>query len=275
MRRMFERAGFAAAVTVTVAVALFPIYWALVTSLESSSALFTVDYLPEAPAWENYRAVFAEQNFGRNLLNSLLVATTSVGLGLGLAAFAAHALARIDFRGRRATLAVFLAASMFPQVAVLTGLFELVSALGLYNRWAGLALTYVIFILPFSVWMLTAFMRELPREIEEAARLDGAGTWRLVTRVLLPPLAPAIATTGLLAFIAAWNEFLFALTLTLTDAARTAPVAIALISGASQYELPWGRMMAASLIVTAPLIALAILCQRRLVAGLTAGAVRG
>jgi trehalose/maltose transport system permease protein len=164
---------------------------------------------------------------------------------------------------------------MFPQVAVLAGMFELIRGLGLYNHLAGLAISYMIFTLPFTVWVLTAFMRDLPKELEEAAIMDGATPWDIVIRVFLPLLWPALVTTGLLAFIAAWNEFLFALTFTLTDEQRTVPVTIALISGASQFELPWGNIMAASVIVTAPLVILVLVFQRRIVSGLTAGAVKG
>jgi trehalose/maltose transport system permease protein len=154
-------------------------------------------------------------------------------------------------------------------------LFELIRALGLYNNLAGLTLTYVIFTLPFTVWVLTTFLREFPKELEESALIDGANAWQTLTKVFLPVMRPAMATTGLLAFIAAWNEFLFALTLTLTNEQRTVPVAIALMTGASQYELPWGNIMAASVIVTVPLIVLVLACQRRIVSGLTAGAVKG
>jgi trehalose/maltose transport system permease protein len=164
---------------------------------------------------------------------------------------------------------------MFPQVAILSGMFELIRALGLYNNLAGLTLSYMVFTLPFTVWILTTFLRELPRELEEAALVDGADAWQTLTRVFLPLMAPAMATTALLAFIAAWNEFLFALTFTLTNELRTVPVAIALMTGASRYELPWGNIMAASVIVTVPLIALVLAFQRRIVAGLTSGALKG
>jgi trehalose/maltose transport system permease protein len=254
---------------------LAPVYWAVVTSLKSGSALFTVDYLPPRPAWENYRTVFTEQPFGRNLLNSAIVACTAVATALAAGLLAAYALARVEFRGRRLLLYCILGISMFPQIAVLTGMFELINRLGLYDHRLGLSISYMIFTLPFTVWILTAFMRELPAELEDAALVDGAGPWIMVTRIFLPLMGPALATSGLLAFIVAWNEFLFALTFTLTNRARTVPVAIALISGASEYELPWGRIMAASVIVTAPLVLLALACQRRIVAGLTAGSVQG
>jgi trehalose/maltose transport system permease protein len=158
---------------------------------------------------------------------------------------------------------------------VLSGMFELIRWLGLYNTLAGLVLANLMLTLPFTVWVLTTFMRELPREIEEAAFVDGATPWIIVRRVFLPLMMPAAVTTGLLAFIAAWNEFLFALTFTLTNEQRTVPVAIALMSGSSAYELPWGTIMAASVIVTLPLIVLVLLFQRKIVAGLTAGAVKG
>jgi trehalose/maltose transport system permease protein len=271
----WRKAALAVAVGAIALVALFPFYWAVITSLKAGSELFRVDYWPQEPAWSNYRAVFAEQEFGRNILNSTLVAGATVLLSLASAVPASYALGRVAFRGRRALLFTILAVSMFPQVAVLSGLFELIRALGLYNRWPGLALSYVLFTLPFTVWVLTVFAAQLPRELEEAALVDGATPLGVVWRIFVPLLAPAMAASGLLAFIAAWNEFLFALTFTLNNSARTVPVAIALITGASQYELPWGRVMAASVIVTLPLVALVLLFQRRIVAGLTAGAVQG
>ncbi|CAO3434489.1 carbohydrate ABC transporter permease [Azospirillum argentinense] len=270
-----RRIAFAFVVLGIVAWAVFPFAWAIVTSLKAGSALFTVEAWPSQPSLANYAAIFKEQPFGRNTLNSLMAASAVVALSLGLAVLAAYALGRVRFRGRGLLLFVVLGVSMFPQVAVLSGLFELVRWLGLYNRIGSLVLSYLIFTLPFTVWVLTTFMRELPKELEEAAMVDGAGPFVIVTRVFLPLMGPALAATGLLAFIAAWNEFLFALTFTLTDDARTVPVAIALMSGASQYELPWGQIMAASVVVTVPLIGLVLLFQRRIVSGLTAGAVKG
>ncbi len=255
--------------------ATFPFYYAVVTSFKSGAALFRVDYLPRGFDWQNYVAVFREQPFGRNILNSIVVATAVVAAGLALALTAAWALARQRFRGRRLLLAVVLGVTMFPQIAVLSGLFELVRALGLYNRLSSLGISYMLFTLPFTVWILTTFLRDLPRELEEAAIMDGASSFTILLRVFVPLMGPALVTTGLLAFIAAWNEFLFALTFTLTSEQRTVPVAIALISGASQYELPWGQIMAASVVVTVPLVVLVLVFQRRIVAGLTAGALKG
>jgi len=254
---------------------VFPFYWAIMSSLKSGSALFQVEFWPAHPQWQNYVAVFREQPFGRNILNSLLVAVSTVALSLALALAAAWALGRVQFHGRRLLLFTILGVSMFPQIAVLSGMFELISSLGLYNNLLALTFSYLIFTLPFTVWVLTTFMRELPQELEEAAVVDGATPLTIVTRVFMPLMGPALVTTGLLAFIAAWNEFLFALTFTLTSEMRTVPVAIALISGASAYELPWGNIMAASVIVTVPLIVLVLVFQRRIVSGLTVGAIKG
>ena len=275
IRRTAGRTLFALLVLLIALYTVFPFYWAVVSSLKSGSALYQVEFWPRDPQWSNYPAVFQEQPFGRNILNSVIVAVAVVSVSLALAMSAAFALGRIAFRGRSTLLLVILGVSMFPQVAVLSGLFELIQTLGLYNSLGGLVLSYLIFTLPFTVWVLTTFMRELPVELEEAAVVDGATPWVVLTRIFLPLLGPAMATTGLLAFIAAWNEFLFALTFTLTDDMRTVPVAIGLISGSSRFELPWGRIMAASVIVTVPLILLVLVFQRRIVSGLTAGAVKG
>ena len=274
-KRLLGRVAFYLFLALIIFYTVFPFYWAIVSSLKAGSDLFTVDFWPPHPAWDNYVAVFREQPFGRNILNSLFVAVSTVILSLALAVAAAYALGRIQFRGRTTLLIVVLGVSMFPQIAVLSGMFELIRSLGLYNNLLSLTLSYMIFTLPFTVWVLTTFMRELPKELEEAAIVDGAKPFTIVTKVFMPLMGPALATTGLLAFIAAWNEFLFALTFTLSSEMRTVPVAIALISGASSFELPWGNIMAASVIVTVPLIILVLIFQRRIVSGLTAGAVKG
>lgn len=270
-----KRAAFYLLVAVIVLVAVFPFYYAIITSLKSGTALFEVDYWPKMISFSNYRSVFTEGTFLRNLLNSLFVSSAVVIISLFLGVTAAYALARIRFRGRLALLFIILSVSMFPQVAVLAGLFELIRTLGLYNSLVALIFSYMIFTLPFTVWVLTAFVRDLPIELEEAAILDGATPWIIITHVFLPLMWPALATTGLLAFIGAWNEFLFALTFTANNEQRTVPVAIALLSGSSQFEIPWGNLMAASVIVTVPLVVLVLIFQRKIVAGLTAGGVKG
>lgn len=252
---------------------VFPFYWAIVSSFKTGSALFSVDFFPPVDL-TNYRTVLTNGVFLRNILNSALVAASVVALSLLFAVTAAYALGKLRFAGRRPVLMIILAASMFPQIVVLSGLFGTVRALGLYNTLGSLVLSYMIFALPFTVWVMTSFVRQIPHDLEEAARMDGCPTLWLVWKVYVPLLAPALASTGLLAFVASWNEFLFALTFTLNDEVRTVPVGIALISGSSRFELPFGTIMAASVIVTVPVLLLVLVFQRRIVSGLTAGAVK-
>lgn len=275
VRRWLGRAGYALASALLLVATLGPLAVAVSSSLKTGEALFDPALWPARPTIANYLALFRDQPFAHNLLNSTLVALGVVGLSLGLALMAAWALARVAFRGRGLLLLSILAASMFPQVAVLSGMFELVRVLGLYDSLGALLLADLMLTLPFTVWVLVTFMRQLPRELEESALMDGAGPLTLVFRIFAPLLAPAMVATGLLAFIAAWNEFLFALTFTLSPEQRTVPVAMALISTPSKFELPWGALMAASVIVTVPLLLLVLVFQRRIVAGLTQGAVKG
>jgi trehalose/maltose transport system permease protein len=269
--------AFYALVVAIVVQALFPFYYAIVTSLKSGAALFEINYFPTSFSLQNYNDVLFKGNgtFIRNFGNSILVATLTVCLALLVAVTAAYALSRVRFRGRSLMLMTILAVSMFPQIAVLAGLFELIKFLGLYNTPWALIFSYTIFTLPFTVWVLTTFMRDLPIEIEEAAIVDGATPWIIIRRVFLPLMWPALVTTGLLAFIGAWNEFLFALTFTSSNVTRTVPVAIALLSGNGEHEIPWGLIMAASVIVTVPLIILVLIFQKKIIAGLTAGGVKG
>jgi trehalose/maltose transport system permease protein len=238
--------------------------------------LFSTALLPDDPTFTNYVTLFqGKQPFGQQLLNSIMVATTTVCISMFMAITASYALGRITFKGKSTLLLTILAVSMFPQVAVLSGMFELMQSLGLYNRTMGLVVPYTVFTLPFTVWMLTTFMRGLPKELEEAAIMDGCGPMRIIFQVFMPLLAPALVSTGLLAFIGAWNEFLFALTFVSDDFNRTVPVGISMISGATAYEIPWGSIMAASVIVTIPLVVLVLVFQKKIVSGLTAGAVKG
>ncbi len=275
--RLFSRVGFSLLVLLVFVYLVFPFYWAVVSSLKDPQELFAtpVTYWPRHPRWQNYLDVFTMQPFGRNLLNSAVVAGTTTLLALLVGSFAAYALGRFRFLGKRPIYYAILAVTMFPQISVLGGMYVLIKTLGLYNTWWALIFSYMIFTLPFTVWVLTSFVREIPRELEEAAYVDGATPIQVLFRVLLPLMAPGLVTAGLLAFIGAWNEFLFALTFTVDDRARTVPVAIAFFSGASQYELPWAQIMAASVIVTVPLIVLVLVFQQRIIAGLTAGAVKG
>ncbi|PUE46804.1 sugar ABC transporter permease [Limnohabitans sp. 2KL-1] len=261
---------------IVVVLSVYPFIYAISTSLKTGTALFNSQLIPSNADLRNYLALFeGVQPFGKSLLNSIAVAVLTVGFAMLMGVTAAYALGRIRFKGKGLLLVCILGVSMFPQVAVLSGMFELIQSLGLYNRALGLVLPYTIFTLPFTVWILTTFMRELPGELEEAAIMDGCGPIRIIFQVFMPLLWPALVSTGLLAFIGAWNEFMFALTFVVNDTERTVPVAISLIAGATAFEIPWGTIMAGSVIVTVPLLLLVFVFQKRIVSGLTAGAVKG
>jgi trehalose/maltose transport system permease protein len=256
---------------------LFPFYWAIVSSLTPASQLFStpVRYFPENPTTRAYVSVFNNPMFLRSLVNSAFVAITTVLIALAIGSFGAYALGRLQFRGRTLVMYTILSMTMFPAIAILGSLFTMVRALGIYNTPWALIMTYTTFTLPFTIWVLTNFFKSLPLELEQAAYVDGATTWQTFWMILLPLTAPGLVTTGLLAFINAWNEFLYALTFTVNEQARTVPVAIAMFTGAQQFEIPWADIMAAAVVVTIPIVILVLIFQQRLVEGLTAGAVKG
>ena len=275
-RPLWGSVALYAAAAMVVFISVGPFVYMVLTSLKTGAALFDPGIWPKSATTANYTALFSgAQPFGRHLLNSVLVASVTVGGAMLLAVTASYALGRIRFKGKGLLMLTLLGVSMFPQVAVLSGMFELIQALGLFNRTLGLVVPYTIFTLPFTVWILTTFMRELPNELEEAAIMDGCGPLRIIFQVFMPLLWPALVSTGLLAFIGAWNEFLFALTFIVEDDQRTVPVGISLIAGATAFEIPWGSIMAASVIVTLPLLGLVLVFQKKIVSGLTAGAVKG
>lgn len=276
-----KRVGFYTMVIAIMLYAVFPFYYAILSSFKTGQELYNVNYFPFSLDLQNYESVFFNQNFGKSIWNSILVSFGVVALALLLGLTGAFALARVKFRGRGLLLMTILGVSMFPQVAVLSGMFEIISSVEVAgfrlqgSLWS-LIFSYMIFTLPFTVWILTTFMRDLPLELEEAAIMDGATPWQTIVYVFMPLMWPALVTTGLLAFIAAWNEFLFALTfLSADEHQRTVPVAIALMGGDSPHELPWGNIMAASVVVTVPVVVLVLVFQRRIISGLTDGAVKG
>ncbi|HDQ34911.1 MAG TPA: carbohydrate ABC transporter permease [Chloroflexi bacterium] len=263
---------------------LFPFYWAINSSLKTEAQLqmTPATFVPRDPATlsfsptlRNYGAVFRNDKFISGLLNSAIVSGITTVVALSVGAFAAFALGKLRFRGRTPSLYLILAMTMFPQVAVLTGLYAVINALGI-SAIPGMILSYMLFTLPFTAWVLTSFFRELPMEIMQSAQVDGATPFQTFYMILLPLTMPALVTTGLLAFIAAWNEYLFALTFTsITPQYRTVPVAIALFTGEIARQEPFGEIMAAAVLVTIPLILLVLIFQQKIVAGLTAGAVKG
>jgi ABC-type glycerol-3-phosphate transport system permease component len=263
--------------TVLVALVTFavaPFVWAVIGSLTPEAALLAAPSLwPREPTFEHYRALFAERDFWVPIRNSLVVAGATTALCVSIGALAAYALARLEFRGRQALLAFILAVTMFPQIAIVSPLYMLLRALHLIDSYPGLVLPYVTFAMPLTVWLLVGFFRQLPRDLEEQAFVDGATRWQTMMRVVLPLSAPGLATTAVLTFIYCWNEFLFALSFTLGPERQTVPVAIALFRG--QYQIPWGEILAGAIVATAPVALVTLTFQRRIVQGLTAGAVKG
>lgn len=253
---------------------LAPFLWQVVTSLKPAAELVSLPpLLPSRPSAEHYVAIFAGHPLARIVANSAIVAACTTALALALGALAAYALSMLRVRGRAAVLGVVLAISMFPPIATVSPLFLLLSALGLRDTLAALVLTYCTFSLPLAVWLLASFFDALPRELYVAARVDGCSALGALWRVVLPLAAPGMLAAALLVFIFAWNEFLFALAFTATEASRTLPVGIALFPGL--HEVPYGEIAAASVVATLPVVALAFAFQRRIVEGLTAGAVKG
>jgi trehalose/maltose transport system permease protein len=263
---------------------LFPFYWAINSSFKTENQLQMTpatfvpldrETLDFAPTLQNYQAVWRNQNFTRGLINSVIVAVTTTAISLAIGAFAAFALGKLRFRGKTPSLYIILSMTMFPQIAVLTGLYAVIRQLNL-PAMPSMILSYMLFTLPFTVWVMTAFFKGLPTEIMQSAQVDGASPFQTFYMILLPLTAPALVTTGLLAFIQAWNEYLFALTFTTIEPdARTVPVAIALFTGEIARQEPFGEIMAAAVVVTLPLLVLVVFGQRKIVAGLTAGAVKG
>lgn len=282
-RHMLTKILFYIIVVLIFVYMLFPFYWALNSSLKSE------DQLMQSPAtfiprdnegnisfyFENYVSIFSNQTFVRSLGNSIIVAGLTTLVSLIIGSFSAFALGKLYFKGKKITLYLILSMTMFPQVTVLSGLYAVITTLNLAAV-PSMILSYMIFTLPFTTWVLTTFFKQLPTEIMQSAQVDGATPFQTFWMILLPLTAPALVTTGLLAFIAAWNEYLFALTFTsIEPTARTIPVAISLFSGTVARQEPFGEIMAAAIVVTIPVILLVLIFQRRIVAGLTAGAVKG
>lgn len=256
---------------------MFPFYWAIVSALKTQSELIQTPATlwPENLTFVNFRSVLSNDRFLRALLNSTIVATAVTVLSLVVGSFSGYALGKMRFRGKTPSLYTILAMTMFPQVSVLAGLYAVIRLLNM-PAIPSMIISYMIFTLPFTVWVLTSFFRSLPDSLLQAARVDGATMMQSFRYVLLPLTAPALVTTGLLAFIQAWNEYLFALTFTvIAPAARTVPVAIALFTGQVARQEPFGEIMAAAVVVTIPLVILVLVFQQRIVDGLTAGAVKG
>jgi trehalose/maltose transport system permease protein len=255
--------------------ALIPVIWILSLSLKTPESIGDGRFLPKEWTLKNYDSVFSTGFFTSALRNSIGIALIATLIALVFASMAAYAIARLDFPGKNAILAGALAISMFPAISIVGGLFDVWRRVGLYDTWLGLILPYLSFSLPLSIYILAAFFREIPWDLEKAAQMDGATPMQAFRKVILPLAMPGVFTAGILVFIAAWNDFLFANVLTSTDASRTAPVALAFFRGASQFTDPSGAIAAGAVVVTVPILIMVLIFQRRIVSGLTAGAVKG
>jgi multiple sugar transport system permease protein len=254
---------------------LAPFYWMIVSSLRRTADIFDPSFLPTPPSTENYSDVFEPvNNFARALLNSIIVAGTTTVLVLLIGTFAAYALARLDFRGKNLALSLIIATSMFPGIALVVPLLKIFTDINWINSYQALILPSMSFALPLSVWNLTAFFRQMPQELEQAAMVDGCTQWQAFRKIIIPLAAPGVFTTAIIAFVAAWNEFIIALTMTNKSDFFTAVVAVSQFTGSTGRDTPFGTQMAAGVILTIPLVFMVLAFQRRIVSGLTAGGVK-
>ncbi|CAM4445758.1 Trehalose transport system permease protein SugB [Mycobacterium basiliense] len=261
--------------TMVLVYALLPVLWILSLSLKPTSTVKDGKLIPSSITLDNYRGIFRGEFFSSALINSIGIGLTTTGIAVGIGAMAAYAIARLDFPGKRLLIGTTLLISMFPAISLVTPLFNFERQVGLFNTWPGLILPYITFALPLAIYTLSAFFREVPWDLEKAAKMDGATSGQAFRKVIVPLAAPGLVSAAILVFIFAWNDLLLALSLTATKAAITAPVAIVNFTGSSQFEEPTGSIAAGAMVITVPIIVFVVIFQRRIVAGLTSGAVKG
>ncbi len=255
--------------------AIIPLLWILSLSFKDQNSITNGSILPTNPSWVNYSTIFKTGVFVRPLLNSIGITIISTIISVILATFAAYAIARLNFPGKKLVLSAALAIAMFPPISIVGPLFNMWRSIGLYDTWPGLIIPYMTFSLPMAIWTLSAFFRQIPWELEQAASVDGATPFQAFRKVIVPLAAPGVFTSAILVFFFAWNDFVFAITLTSTDASRPVTAALNFFTGSSQFSQPTGAIAAAAVIVTIPIIIMVLIFQRRIVAGLTSGAVKG
>jgi multiple sugar transport system permease protein len=261
--------------TIVLLYAFIPVVWIVSMSLKDAGTLNDGRFLPVSPSTESYSQIFENSDFTRALVNSIGICLIATFIALVFGTMAAYAIARLDFPGKKTIVAVSLLISMFPQIALVTPLFKILTSIGLFDTWMGLIIPYVTFALPLAIYTLSAFFREIPWELEKAAKMDGATPFQAFRQVITPLAMPGVFTTAILVFIACWNDFLFAISLTSTSASRTVPAAMSYFTGATTFEKPVGPIAAAAVVITVPIVIFVLLFQRRIVAGLTSGAVKG
>jgi multiple sugar transport system permease protein len=269
-----ERLLWTIGILVVLLYALIPVAWIASLSFKTPEEVADKKFF-SGFSFDNYDVVFSDDTFIAALINSIGIASIATVISIVLAAMTAYATARLDFTGKTLILSGALAVAMFPAISIVGSLFDMWRAIGIYDTWIGLIIPYMTFTLPLAIYTLSAFFREIPWELEQAAAVDGATPMQAFRKVIVPLAAPGVFTAAILVFIFAWNDFIFANTLTSTDNARTVPAALAFFTGASQFEQPIGAISAASVVVTVPIIIMVLIFQRRIVAGLTAGAVKG
>ena len=255
--------------------ALIPLLWIISLSFKPASSVTDGKFWPSEFTLDNYKSIFETSAFTSALINSIGVGLITTVIAVLLGTMAAYAVARLDFPGKKLLIGAALLIAMFPQISLVTPLFNIERAIGLFDTWPGLILPYITFALPLAIYTLSAFFREIPWELEKAAKMDGATPWQAFRKVIAPLAAPGVVTAAILVFIFAWNDLLLALSLTSTERAITAPVAIANFTGSPQFEEPTGSISAAAVVITIPIIIFVLFFQRRIVAGLTSGAVKG
>jgi trehalose/maltose transport system permease protein len=270
-----QKSGWITANLVTILLVLIPVVWIFSLSFKDPSTITDPTFFPKKWTWANYSGIFNSSDFTRPLLNSIGIGLIATFISVVLASLAAYAVARLAFPGKGALIGLSLLIAMFPLISLATPLFNIERALGIFNSWIGLIFPYIAFGLPLGIYTLSAFFREIPWELEKAAKMDGATPYQAFVKVIAPLAAPGMVTTAILVFLFCWNEFLLAFTLTSTIAARTAPAALAFFTGSSQFAVPTGSISAAAVVITIPIIIFVLLFQRRIVAGLTSGAVKG
>ena len=261
--------------TLVLLYALLPVLWILSLSLKPTSTVKDGKLIPSSLTFDNYRGIFRGNLFSSALINSVGIGLFTTVIAVVIGAMAAYAVARLEFPGKRLLIGATLLISMFPAISLVTPLFNIERRIGLFDTWPGLIIPYIAFALPLAIYTLSAFFREIPWDLEKAAKMDGATPAQAFRKVIAPLAAPGIVTTAILVFIFAWNDLLLALSLTATDAAITAPVAIANFTGSSEFEEPTGSIAAGAMVITVPIIVFVLVFQRRIVAGLTSGAVKG
>ena len=270
-----QATGWAVINTLVIVYALLPVVWILSLSLKPTQAVKDGKLIPSSITFDNYRGIFKGDVFTSALVNSLGIGLITTVIAVVIGGMAAYAVARLEFAGKKLLVGAALLIAMFPQISLVTPLFNIERRIGLFDTWAGLIIPYIAFALPLAIYILAAFFREIPRDLEKAAKMDGATPAQAFRRVIAPLAAPGIVTAAILVFIFAWNDLLLALSLTATTAAITAPVAIANFSGSSQFEEPTGSIAAGAMVITIPIIIFVLIFQRKIVAGLTSGAVKG